>query len=543
MKKISSCILGISLTLVACLPGKDKGGDSSGTNSDTTNGQQGDPNQAEKYKPGVSGQKAEADAVAVAGTLALTMGLTDGPDTVLAFRSSNGEYAELGNVIEAPVDADGKFSLSLSQANPKLERIAAAKKPDGTFDRDAISEIVGEPVDPSTTDKQIQDYLDQQESAAKDGGVTYTLVAMKKSGDRVAEAQTFQFIGMAAAGSVINGLPISDAKGDIGLGTISGDGDQATSELELSEDVFDVSMDTLQGMAAASKALKIIKNQWMNYHDDGSSYRVTPFYMWSGSLDLARGKFTEPGVAPFSGMGMYLGVRNTGLKFEDICGSTAKAITLAPPADIDAGMAGTINKDRPFSNSGLGAIHTESTRSNCNGSDTGFYGAGQPGKEDLMINWGTGGSVTNIVEGLWDFQVDGVTKANFEMASSSPLDVDGHPIVFIPSARVTMANGAVSKVEVELYRYDSDSASYVKLEDLSAFKRAASDINVELSSRSDGGNSVDERVSLFDHIDGSVMSVQGSDYEHTFADDGQLSIAIYYEMFGGSYRLELRKQN
>jgi hypothetical protein len=532
-------MLGISLSLIGCQKKKS----AADTTSETESTDEAADKQAneKKFRPGVNGERQDADSVAVAGSLALNLTLAGGPDQVLAFRSSKGKYDDVRSVIVSDVDENGKFSLKLPQGNEKLDQIKNAKRADGSFDRNQVSQILGQEIPSDTSDAEIQAHLDEMAAEAAAGGVSYTLVAMKKSGDRVEEATSFKFIGMKSGGAILNGLPISSAKGDIGLGEISGEGDQGTSELGLSEEVFDISLATLEGLSAASKALKIVKNQWMNQHEDGSSYEVTPFYMWKAPLTAARADFTTANSAAFSGMGMYLAVRNTGLIFEDICTPTpiGKALTLTPPVEIIAGSLGTINASNPFSNAGLGAIQTESTRSNCGGSATGFYGAGKPGEQDLMLNWGTGGSITTVPEGIWDFKVADESKAHFELASSSPIDADGNPLVFIPSVKVTMADGAVSKVEVELYRYDAATSDYVKIEDLAAFKGSVSGFNCELGSRAESGSSIDERVSLLENVSGSVMSVSAADYTNKYLDDQTLKVAVYYEMFGGSYRMEV----
>lgn len=534
MKKLQTSILSLGLVLLACSKAKDAGDGNSSDPEASTGGQ--------KYStPGVHGERADISAVSVAGTLALSLDLTAGtPNRVLAFRSSNGRFDNVAEAIAADVEADGKFAINLPQEGNRAEEMEAAKLPDGSFDRDKLAEILGEPVPGTATDDDIQEHIEEVKSAGGSSGPAYTLVAMKDGEDPQAEAASFQFIGMESGGTLVNGLPINAAKGDLSLGTISGRGDQGTAELELSEEVFALPLETMQGMSAASKALKIIKNAWMNQNEEGASYEVTPFYLWHANLTAAKAGFTAPESAAFSGMGMYLGVRNAGLTFEDICTPSGKSITLVPPAEIDVGQLGKINASRPFSNGGLTAIAQESTRRNCGGTDTGFYGAGNPGEQDLMMNWGTGGNITSMVEGLWDFQVDGVSKAKFELASSSPLDAGGKPLVFIPSVKVSMANGAVGKIEVELYRYDSESNGFVKIEDLSAFRSIVSGFQAELSSSSSNQGKVDERVSLLDKINGAVMSVSAEDFEAKYADNGSLSVAVYYEMFGGSYRLEVR---
>ncbi|MEZ4743364.1 MAG: hypothetical protein R3B45_13110 [Bdellovibrionota bacterium] len=232
----------------------------------------------------------------------------------------------------------------------------------------------------------------------------------------------------------------------------------------------------------------------------------------------------------------YIGIDNAEFKFSDICTAGKTAITLAPPADIITENYGTINANNPFNNSGLGEI-SRSLRSNCGGTDTGFYGAGSDDSSSLMINWSIKGT-DPLPEGIWAMKADGETIANFELASSSPIDADGNPTVFIPAVKLTTdASDKVTKIEVKLYRYSS--GQYVELTDTTAFRQSVSGFNAELVSRS-GNSQTDERASILDQVDGNVFYAQASDFENSYTKDDNLSVAIYYEMFGGSYRVELR---
>lgn len=479
--------------------------------------------------------------IALYGTLSESAALNlagNAFDKVLAFQIVGGEIQDVGVALEYPVGSDGRFGFNLPSEDPSLTKLIASENPDGTYDRAKLSEAVGETIGDDVSDAEIKSHIDEEKLAAANGGLSWALVSMvsSTSDDKVAEAQSFQFIGLQTSGSILNGIPVNKAKSNIDLGTVTGSGDQAVGELELTDGIFDLGLDTLKHMASSSNAIKILKNNWMNSSKTGPSVDVTPFYMWSNTKVGAKAAYSDPAANAYGGMGMYLGVRNSPFTFDQLCGGTV-SVTLTPPADIVTTNYGTINAANPFNNAGLGAIGVESTRSNCNGSATGFYGAGEPGGTELMINWGTGGSMTTAPEGLWEMAYDGTSLAHFELASSSPVDSAGKPKVFIPSVQVSVdANNNISRIDVKMYLFDG--TAYVELTDPQAFRQVVTGLNVELTNYN-GNSRTDERVTISDKLEGNVFYALSADYANTYDFDSS-TIAIYYEMFGGSYRLELR---
>jgi hypothetical protein len=538
------------------------GGDNPADSTDKATGK--DPDAPEPGGP-VGVTPADGNAIAVTGTLSLTgLGLQEkAPDKVLAFLVEAGQIRDGGATLVADINEKGEFGLKLPKVSPLLTAIDAGKRPDGTYDRAAIEKALHQPIPADVTDAQITEFAEQMRAEAERGGLVYVLVSMVSSGDRVAEAQSFRFIGLGAGNKILNGLPTKNAKGNLGLGKISGEGDQAKAELAADGTAFDLSTEAIDAMASTSNTLKAVRNVWMNFHPDtGESYETTPFYMWLGDdIDAVKNAFSTPAAAGYNGMGLYLKARSAPFKFADVCNSANEGkLTLTPPVALDTGgMSGKIDKERPFNNGGLTKINHESSRDNCGGTETGFYAAGKEGDSDVMINWGTGGSIAGKTpEGLFELAWQGTKLASFELASSSPFDAAGNPKVFIPSVklRVDEGTGAVTRVDAKLFVWDG---SAYKEADGTAFRSMVSGFSIGLNESLGDGNRYDAGYSLLDNADGFYVeaprfvnqhgneSGSGEADKWTWVDGSSSngshvisSIAIYYEMFGSSYRVEFR---
>jgi hypothetical protein len=555
-------------TVVACKGGgigQNKSSDGGDKPADSTEkATDKDPNAPAPGGPaGVT--PAEGNDIAVTGTLSLS-GLSlqeKAPDKVLAFLVEAGQIRDGGATLIADINEKGEFGLKLPKVSPLLTAIDAGKRPDGTYDRAAIEKALHQPIPAEISDAHITEFAEQMRAEAERGGLVYVLVSMVSSGDRVAEAQSFRFIGLGAGDKILNGLPTKNAKGNLGLGKISGQGDQAKAELAADGNAFDLSTETIDAMASTSNTLKAVRNVWMNFHPDtGESYEPTPFYMWMGyEIEAVKNAYSTPAAATYNGMGLYLSARLAPFKFADVCSAANEGkLTLTPPVELDTGgIYGKINKERPFNNGGLTKINHESSRDNCGGTETGFYAAGREGDPDVMINWGTGGSIAGKTpEGLFDLAWQGTKLASFELASSSPFDAAGKPKVFIPAVKLTVdeGTGAVTRVDAKLFVWDG--AAY-KEADGTAFRSMVSSFSIELNESLGDGNRYDAGYSLLDNADGfyveapRLVNQHGKDGGSGEADkwtwldsdsnDGShviSSIAIYYEMFGSSYRVEFR---
>ncbi|HYX37059.1 MAG TPA: hypothetical protein VE954_28490 [Oligoflexus sp.] len=549
-------------SLAICLPllgslascGKSKSSDESAT---TTM----DPTTA-----AVSSGFAEEGVAALVGQLQISTGLRLASAAVklYAFPLVGGKLPGKNDMMEIEVAEDGSFEAKLPKVPPLLDALKKAKNADGTYDRSKITDIIGENVDDSVTDAMITEYLDEMEAEVKTKGVSWALVTVEETGDAIADAETMKFISIGTAGNSISAIPTNKVKGDLSLGAITlGSSSEVYTDLDASE-VFDLSSDVLSGMAKLNDTTKAIKNVYIN----GDTFEPTPFYMWYlpnlSNLD----DFTAPETiaAKYNGSGFYLGVSLPDLTFNNVCGTSAKLVELYPASgELDAGVYGKITPTRPFNNSNRSAIQSESSRYNCGGSDTGFYAASRNDdsdyltQTDLMMNWGAGGSITGaITEGLWKFKVDGVTKGAFDFASSAPFGADGTPKVFIPSVKLVKdADGNITDAQVKIYAKTADG--WVALSDLTQFKETVGAFMMEFENRGNDNSTTGNAFNLFK--DGTTtagvvthdLSKAGGHGEeetaYTWKGFGSTAsgdtkvltgVAVYYEIFGSSYRVEFR---
>ncbi|MEZ4743363.1 MAG: hypothetical protein R3B45_13105 [Bdellovibrionota bacterium] len=292
--KYSKWQLSLSLlaTLVLSCSSKDKG----------------DSDDDASSAAGAGGSSGSSDAVVVTGSLSLGASLTSEctPDKVVAYSVVSGRV-ERSETSEFSIEEDGGFTASIAKGNPTIDAIKNSQNADGTYDRTKLSEALGEEVDDSVTDAEISSYLEEMESAIEKGGLATVFVSMCSSAseDKVAEAESFKFIGLDVNGAPLNGIPVAKASSSsIDLGDISGSGDQAKSTLQGVDGMFDgLSSDNLADMAVTSNALKILKNTHMNYNASGRSVDITPFYLWMSAYPSA-GSYTDPASYSYGSTGM-----------------------------------------------------------------------------------------------------------------------------------------------------------------------------------------------------------------------------------------------
>lgn len=561
------CLVPVLAMFAGCNKGGgDKGdSDSSGEEKKDGEGGAGGEQQVDGTKAGVT--ETAGDEVVVAGQLALTgLGLTAGtPNKVIAIEVAAGQVKGIDKTMIVPVNADGTFNLKLVKKPRILKAIEESAVGDGTYDRAKLEAAIGEPLPSGVSDAEITQYAEEMKAEMAKGGLSYVIVAFDDTLPSLrAQAESFQFIGLSDGTNFLNGLPLKSAKGNISLGKVTNSGgDQAAGELKLDNTVFDLSGDALAEMARLGAMLKSVRNVWINEE----RVRTMPFFNHNAPMPVD-GEFTDVAEAAYNGWGMYISVDVPDVTFDAICSKSNEGkLTLAPPKEIDLSgtyMGGKVGPDRPFDNGGLTEIKKEGSRYNCGGTDTGFYGAGTPegqkadaedaGNPGVMINWGTGGMAGLIPDGYWNMKWKDQSIGEFELGSAGIFAADGHPVVYLPSVKVTKdAKGLVTKVEVELYKPDGDN--WVKVTDPTAFINAVSGFNVEFNDDKEDGSRFDNRYSLLGKNTGGLFTISAADFVGYGSDKADSwkgagtsatadyevdGIAVYYEMYGSSYRVSYR---
>ncbi len=546
-----------SLVLLAFACGKKK---SAGDETDTS-------------APGVSGKV--GDSVSLSGQLNLAA-------ANLGFNADSTQRQILyfmlvgGEVFDAPtkvvVDANGKFTASVSAVNKKLVSIKAALE-QSPIDKAALKEALPEhaadidAAPDAELKSALQDLVDKMDAA---GGPQYLLVSYVPSGDALEEAKSFQFIGLPSSGQNVMVFPADGLKGNLNLGKISGSGDNATAELKANSSVFAMDDNAIVQLASIGQTLKVVKNYWVNKDENGKvAVEAEPFFAWQAKLsDIVDGG--SAAAAPvYSGYGLYVKVNGfTSVNFDALCptgpnGTPTQKLTLAPPADVSwatSNWQGTLNpatvlnEASPFNNEQT-SRQSQNGKSVCMGNATGFYGR-DDGNGSYMFNWGTGGSLQSAVPaGFWDFKLDGTSKGKFDVSSGYPVDADGKAKVYVPRVSITKSGENVSGIDVKFAVYNAATKTYDDVSDVALFKKMAADISISVSISN--GNGADEHRGVMGRSDsenevnmvwdGAVVkgSIDAA-YQKAIASDwnssnGKItSIAVSYVIGTSNYRFEYR---
>lgn len=497
--------------------------------------------------PGVTATS--GNEVILTGVLNLgALELTQSTKGILAFNIAAGKVT---GKREVEVDADGKFSVTVAKADEVVDSLLAEmdKTPE-TRDWQAmydgasqITDLRGMTVEDlkSMSEEDLAEGITDLANDLKNAGSMTLLVAYDKSGDPVAEAASFRFIGMpTATGKALSGLSNADLKGNVSFGKISGEGSDITSEVEAA-DAFDLSAAALESLADSSRALKMVKNKHMN-----DKWSVDPFYFWKSNVAKADvvDKFSDINLNTYHGYGFYVPSEgDQGLTYEDLCGD--KTIKLTPPEALtEKDWSGTVRAVAEYSNAGS----TKSTQGDskiCQGN--GFYGRQDNRSEGLsyMLNFGTGGSIQSSPEGLWKMTIDGTEVGRYDLALTSPM-VDGKPAVLLPQAKFTTSGGNITGVEVQLFRWNG--TAYEQVTDMAPVKKLFSEFSASITRTSDNGEArtrltVNEDGTItgaFDSSESDEGSESGGPLNAPVATSDVTSFAVYYNIGQASYRMEFR---
>lgn len=501
--------------------------------------------------PGVVAE--EGNDVTLTGQLALgDLSLAGAEQGILAFTMVKGELKSAPTKIE--VDAEGKFSVPIAKVDAALdylleqmeldpadrdyETMATVVNESGIAGRDLTAEFLQE-----MPEEDLQEGIAGAAQDNKDGGNMTLLVAydISEDGDVIAEAESFRFINLPTpAGKGLSAIPNRDLKGSVSFGQITGDGTDVISEVDADE-ALDLSESVLETLADASRALKTVKNEYMN-----SAWGVTPFYFWKSNVakEDVIDAFSNISLNTYHGYGAYVPTlygTTPDVTFEELCGD--KLVTITPPTAVNIkDFNDALTSVDSFDN-------VDSTIQNQGGSRSCYSAAGMYIREDVrdgetsfMSNFGTGGSIQDSPAGLWRMEIGSVEVARFDMALAKPVDADNNPLVLLPSAKFISSGGNITGVEIKLYSWNG--SEYVQLTDMEPVIKLVSEMSASVTKTSDNGESM-ARMVIGD--DGVLTGVfDGTDEDRgevrnpAVATNDITAFAFYYVIGNASYRMEFR---
>lgn len=494
--------------------------------------------------PGVT--QTEGNELSLTGQLALTpMGLVAENTGILAFKIMAGEVS--GDPTAVDVDADGRFTFTVTKAEESLQfLIDEMKKEPDARDWDALYENASKITDigdmtvedlKNMPDEDLQEGIAGLAEELQSAGTMTMLVAYDKSGDKVAEAESFRFINLpTAAGNALPALPNKDLKGSLNFGQITGDGQDVSAEVN-ADDALDLSTEALEALSDLSKVLKGIKNSYMN-----DAWSVQPFYFWKSNVakEDVVDSFSDISLNSYHGYGFYVPSNgDQGLTYDGVCGGSS--LTFTPPSAVnEKDDQGNLSSKSSYSNSGAVKGNQGSNRY-CY--VDGYYAREdvRDGKTSFMLNFGTGGSIQDSPAGLWRMEIDGSEVGRYDLALASPMK-DDKPMVLLPQAKFIKTGSNITGVEVELYRHNG--TEYVKVTDLAAVKKLVKEFSGSITRTSDNGESMAELTVNDDGtITGSFDSSErdGGDVRNPpVAANDVTAFAVYYKVGSSSYRMEFR---
>ncbi|HET9238303.1 MAG TPA: hypothetical protein VFO10_13665 [Oligoflexus sp.] len=523
--KKSSLVLPLVLVASAC--GKSKSSDTAAT----TDG------------PGVTAS--DEATVSLTGQLALNMGLTANETGVLQFKLSGGKAS--GSPVELEVDADGKFTASVGKSIEAKEVFTEelAKDPaarDKARLAKALADYFGVSLSEAenflntTPEAEIQSEVKGYAEELERAGTMTVLVAYTKTGNKETEADSFRFIGMpTASGKNLFGIVDQALIGNTNLGSITdADGDEAKSELS-SADALDLPAEAQDALADAGKALKSLKNAYMN-----TAWEASPFYLWSysGSSTSMLNAFTDVSKLQYRGTGFYIGSRtDTPFVFEDICAASPKAVEFTPPSAVNVRQFdNTTASVTKFANVNVSTT-SQGDKRVCQGGGIGGFYAREDDTRDFMLNFATGGGIDGAIPaGLWRLSYDGTEVGRFDLAASTPLDANGKPTVFIPSTKFIVSDaGKFTGAVTEFYRWNG--TDLVKLTDLTPLKKLLTEVTagVEITA----GNEEKRAQANFSTTGATMEATFDSEYATTDVSHTHFS----YKIGDATYRFEYRTFN
>lgn len=524
-----------------------------------------------------SGASASIQKIAVGGQLALGTGLTGVtmPDKILAIPIS-------GQSMLGSWGASGLFDqIQTIPVDPSTHIFKAAlfKNEFGEAAKTFMDCIAGSTVDRACinakasaqdaqwyagqTDHEIITFLTK---SAK----SWIFVGMNNGANKIAEADSFRYIGLPATNSNLIDYPLSIAKGHLRLGPVSlSSTDDASSALKASDQAFDLSNAALSELASTNAVLKAIKNIYMNATKDSSAYVSANLrFEWNAGLgDSLKSAYSTPDSLTHQGYTIDMGIEKMPNISEDaLCkaGQTGhKAFKIVPPGPITFGTT-TFDATHPFHNDDAGDISSMECGGTqcqvCHSSNMNFsHYQNAPGDFHLELRGGNGSVKGASPKGLWKAYYDGAEIANIDLASALPIGVDSHPLVYIPAIKVVVdASDKVTDIFLKFYMWNRQTNKFDEVQDLDAFERAVNEPSFSVGGNAtlDGNSTphwINDDCNKFEPVSGTNTyhipaknsgMYPGWTFSSTSPSTNRIeSIIIWYGLYGNSMMFNFNRMS
>ncbi len=531
---------------------------------------------------------ATGDTIMMTGHLTLGTNLMEGarPNKVVALPltdnslSAYGDLSNIKKIMTVDIGEDDIFSIELPSLSIE-EQLKTCENADGSIDVEKLSALVPpdgismmgiDKMSPGELQKAWPELLAFMREET--GGHTWVLASMISSGSRFGEAKSFKFIGLPARGNNFINIPAEKAKGNIGLGEIQTTGDDASSALAATSEVFEYSDAAINEIAKTNAALKSVKNGYANSDDDATYTYSSQLWFWfkdkagAEGINEIKNKYSTPTNMEYTGYDVIVQPGGTAqLTAESMCDPlnlNYHTLELAPPA----GTTVTINKSeeptpvfedstgKRADNSNMDALFTSTANGNtvksCMNYGTNTTGAMYistfTGEQNYSIwQWGTSkGFKGEIPSGYWTLYKDRAAVAHFDLATAKPVDANGKPLIYVPDLKVTTdESGKILKYEIRFNGLWDSENGFQPLQSLEALNEVVKKVRVSLFGSGYMANDQDMQANtdmIFELKEPTEKDwyFYGSAGTHGCAEGTSCianSIAIWYEMYGNQYSM------
>jgi hypothetical protein len=415
--------------------------------NDSSGNKKKDQNSGTDKPPGQGGPAGSDQQVTISGSLILPQQLA-------------GLLSPVNHLVDAIADQfDEVWSVPMNDGFPMLSKIAKARITDGKFSIET----------------------------PKNDEAVLVLVNSLATGSSESEKrlnQVVRFLAFEGGDKDLIRLPIPEASSaavDMGSVTVSQTSAVSSKSVEdAAQSEFTVTPSKLTEFARTNDGLKNLKNTYAN--TDGPNYvSYAPVFAFEGDTNLAQETFSPPESTVYSGYIVFVNIVDGSLTLRDIC-SKGKLVELVPPVAIAKSDNGS-QVFQALDNSVVtedSSSDASSASPSCGGGEMYAKGGGTNGP--VNINWGgsagfTGGTST----GIWKFKVDGNVRAAFDIASISPVNAEGKPVVYIPQLKIEKnTEGIVTKVSVKLKMWDAALGEFRDPSDIATLNSLLKMVSINL---------------------------------------------------------------
>lgn len=320
-----------------------------------------------------------------------------------------------------------------------------------------------------------------------------------------------RFVGYVAlkvdTDSSLLSIPFSAVSVDsMDLGAISQSGDTGITDNAASASDFTMTAQQLGTLARTDDLFKSVKNLLVN-HDGttGSFILPMPVFEFSANLSAMDNSFSAPADYSYISYQVLLLPNMPGFTMSSVCGDGVPRIDLSlyPPAGTS--VMDTLTK---YAYDGTNPITNDYAECSTGSDDaieasepspeTPVDGSGDFYASDrqasmgypVTLEFGRGGGnglVGDVPSGIWQYEVDGVLKGQFDLAVASPWAGD-FINALIPVLRINRdaGTGQISSIDIKWYRPNDSQDGYVELTDLGVLGQLVEFANIEIENYASG---------------------------------------------------------